>query len=206
MRREETQYLLEADGLLISVRGKLSPHLSPPFLRGDVKICHREFRVRGKAKCLSGRISSAARAPRRKCEYGAHQASTPESSWTIVADQGEWFVRRVVYLRRSAAGEISHDTFASEAGLAEAVALSLLRDLRAISIPPFVRVSGIGLDGTRYGIEAGCFMAGVSLSWWGKAPEEWGVLRSWYKAAIGVLESQLPTSARPLQRLQPWVE
>jgi hypothetical protein len=89
------------------------------------------------------------RRPRATQEVRIWRATSfdPESSWTIVAE-GEWFVRRVVYLRRSVAGEISHDTFASEASLAEAVALSLLDDLRAISIPLFVRVSGIGLDGT----------------------------------------------------------
>ena len=73
----------------------------------------------------------------------------PESSWTIIVDKSEWFVRRVVYIRRSAAGEIWHDTFASEARLAEPVALSLVRDLRAICIAPFVKVSGLGLDGAR---------------------------------------------------------
>ena len=34
-------------------------------------------------------------------------------------------VRRVVYVQRSAAGRIWHDTFASEGRLAEALALSL---------------------------------------------------------------------------------
>jgi hypothetical protein len=130
----------------------------------------------------------------------------PESSWTIIADKSEWFVRRVVYVRRSAAGEIWHDTFASEARLAEPVALSVVRDLRAICIVPFVKLSGLGLDGTAYGIETGSFMAQVRLSWWGKAPEEWGALRSWYAATIGVLESQLPPSTTPLQALHPWVE
>jgi hypothetical protein len=130
----------------------------------------------------------------------------PESSWTIVADQGEWFVRRIVYLRRLAAKEIWHDTFASEAGLPEALALSLLRDLRAISIPPFVKVSGIGLDGARYGIEIRGFMTDVTLSWWGKAPEDWDALRAWYEIAIGALEAQLPPSTTPLQVLHPWVE
>ncbi|WP_284420982.1 MULTISPECIES: hypothetical protein [unclassified Bradyrhizobium] len=90
--------------------------------------------------------------------------------------------------------------------MAEAVVSSLLRDLRAISIPPFVKISGIGLDGTTYGIEAGGYMAGVRLSWWGEGPEEWGALRLWYKVAIDVLESHLPASTTPMQRRHPWVE
>lgn len=154
------------------------------------------------------KVSGLVRRPRATQEVRIWREPSfdPESSWTIVADQGEWFVRRVVYLRQSELGGIRHDTFASEASLAEAVALSLLRDLRAISIPPFIRVGGFGLDGARYGIEADSFMAGVRLQWWGKAPEGWGAIRSWYKAAIGVLESKLPPSTAPLQRLHPWVE
>jgi hypothetical protein len=130
----------------------------------------------------------------------------PESSWTMIVDKSEWFVRRVVYVRRSAAGEIWHDTFASEARLAEPVALSLVRDLRAIRIAPFVKISGLGLDGATYGVETTSFMAQVRLSWWGKAPEEWDALRSWYGATVGVLESHLPASTTPLQAFHPWVE
>ena len=135
----------------------------------------------------------------------------PESSWTIIADKSEWFVRRVVHVRSEVLGqerrpEMRHDTFASEARLAEPLALSLIRDLRAICIMPFVKVSGLGLDGATYGVETSSFKALVRLSWWGKAPEEWGALRSWYGATIGVLESQLLPSTTPLQALHPWVE
>lgn len=130
----------------------------------------------------------------------------PESSWTMIADKSGWYVRRVVYVRRSAAGEIRHDTFASEVRLAEPLALSLVRDLRAIRIAPFVKLSALGLDGATYGIETTAFMAQVRVSWWGKAPEEWNALRSWYGAAIGVLEAQLPPSTTPLQACHPWVE
>jgi hypothetical protein len=130
----------------------------------------------------------------------------PESSWTIIEDKGEWYVRRVVYVQRSVAGEFWHDTFASEGRLAEALALSLIRDLRAIRIEPFVKLGGLGLDGATHGVETTTFMVQVRLSWWGKAPEEWSALRSWYRAAIGVLEGQLPPTKTPLQALHPWVE
>jgi hypothetical protein len=103
----------------------------------------------------------------------------PESSWTMIVDKSEWFVRRVV---------------------------SLVRDLRAIRIAPFVKISGLGLDGATYGVETTSFMAQVRLSWWGKAPEEWDALRSWYGATVGVLESHLPASTTPLQAFHPWVE
>ena len=146
--------------------------------------------------------------PRARLEVRIWRAPSfdPESSWTIIADKSDWFVRRVVYLRRSSAGEIWHDTFASEARLAESVALSLIRDLRTICVAPFVEVSGLGLDGARYGVETSNYMTHVRISWWGKAPEEWGALRSWYGATIGVLESQLPPSSTPLQAVHPWVE
>jgi hypothetical protein len=130
----------------------------------------------------------------------------PESSWTIIADKSEWYVRRVVYVRRSAAGEIWHDTFGSEARLAEPLALSLVGDLRLIQIAPFVKLGGVGLDGARYGVETTAFMTQVNLSWWGKAPEEWSALRSWYGAAISALEAQLSPCATPLQAFHPWVE
>ena len=130
----------------------------------------------------------------------------PESSWTIIEDKGEWYVRRVVYVQQAAADGFRHDTFASEGRLAEGLALSLIRDLRAIRIEPFVPLGGLGLDGVSYGVEATTFMAEVRLSWWGRAPEEWSALRSWYRAALGALEAQLPPSTTPLQARHPWVE
>ena len=130
----------------------------------------------------------------------------PESSWTIIEDEGEWYVRGVVCVRRSTAGTIWHDTFASEGRLAEPVAVSLIRDLRAICIVPFVKRGGAGLDGATYGIETADVITQVRLSWWGKALEEWSALRSWYEFAIGVLEAQLPPSTTPLQAFHPWVE
>jgi hypothetical protein len=130
----------------------------------------------------------------------------PDSSWTILSDKSGWYVRRVVYARRSMAGEVWHDTFASEVHLAEPLALSLIGDLRAIRIAPFVRLGAVGLDGARYGIETTAFMVQVRLSWWGAAPQEWSALRSWYGAAISVLEAQLPPSTMPLQVFHPWVE
>src|SRR5262245_14115834 len=76
----------------------------------------------------------------------------PESSWAMIEDKDEWYVRRVVYVQRAAGREIWHDTFASEGRLAEALALSLIRDLREIRIDAFVERSGLGLDGARYGV------------------------------------------------------
>jgi hypothetical protein len=130
----------------------------------------------------------------------------PESSWTIIADKGGYFVRRVIHVRRSLAGEIWHDTFASEASLDEPVALSLIHDLCAIRIVPFVKRTRFGVDGVTYGVEAADSMLQVRFSWWDKAPEEWGALRSWFGTAIRVLEAQLPASPTPLQACHPWVE
>ena len=102
--------------------------------------------------------------------------------------------------------EIWHDTFASEARLADGAVSSLMEGLRSLRLPPFIKVAGIGIDGTGYGIEVPSFMAGVKLSWWGEAPEEWDALRSWYRGAVSMLEAQLPTSVTPLQAMHPWVE
>jgi hypothetical protein len=74
----------------------------------------------------------------------------PESSWTIIEDKGEWYVRRVVYVQQAAADGFRHDTFASEGRLAEGLALSLIRDLRAIRIEPFLPLGGLGLDSVSY--------------------------------------------------------
>ena len=146
------------------------------------------------------------RSASQEVRIGRSPSFDSECSWTIIADKSGWYVRRVVYVRRSVAGEIWHDTFASEVRLAEPRALSLVRDLRAIRIAPFVKLNALGLDGATYGIETTGFMAQVRVAWWGKAPEEWNALRSWYGATIGVLQAQLPPSMTPLQVCHPRVE
>jgi hypothetical protein len=145
----------------------------------------------------------------------------PECSWAVIAcrtpgysphsakpkPKCEWFVRRMVYAQPSNRSGVTHDTFGAEGELPETTAAALLRDLRAIVVAPFVEVSGMGIDGARYGIEMGGFSDKTScLSWWGAAPEEWAPLRDWYAAAIRTLEAHLPPSSLPLQAIHPWVE
>jgi hypothetical protein len=152
-----------------------------------------------------------ARRPRasQKVRIWRQPSFDPECSWSIIRDSEDWFVRRIVYAPRYEAGQIWRlwrHTFGSEARLPEAVATELLRDLHAISLSPFVELSGAGVDGARYGVDTGALLPHASLSWWGQAPEAWSALRDWYGAAVSALEAGLPPSLVPLQNVHPWVE
>jgi hypothetical protein len=133
-------------------------------------------------------------------------AFDPEAAWTIITDQEVWFVRRVVLVRQQIGGEFFHDTFGSEGRLPESDATALVKELKTISVAPFVDSSVFGLDGARYGIASMGGLYCASISWWCAAPAEWHPLRDWYLRAIKTLERCLPPSSVPLQAHHPWVE
>ena len=133
-------------------------------------------------------------------------AFDPESTWAIISDQEDWFVRRVVHVREQRGGEPFHDTFGSEGTLPENDAVALLMELKAISVAPFVDSSVFGLDGAHYGIAKMGGLYRASISWWCEAPAGWRPLRDWYLRAVETLERYLPPSSVPLQARHPWVE
>jgi hypothetical protein len=115
----------------------------------------------------------------------------PESSWSLLCHNSEWFVRRVVCTRLVNADVAFFDTFGSEAPVPEPIATQLLRGLRDIHLAPFVPNQGVGLDGVRYGLEVDDLNK-FAMSWWEEAPQEWHALKSWYFAAIDMFEQLLP--------------
>lgn len=129
-----------------------------------------------------------------------HPSFDPYISWAVLKAQSSFYVRRVIW-DQSPTTLPEPNTFGSEAALNAQVFVSLMHDLQTLAIPPFSATALVGLDGTRYGIEASDTMSSARLTWWEDHPETWAPLRAWHERAVAELEAPLPAQT-PLARLR----
>lgn len=133
----------------------------------------------------------------------------PEASWTLLHDDNQWYVRRVIAAVNAGplAAKLDPDTFGSEGTLPRSEADRLLTALHQLRIKPFPKPDGgIVLDGCRYEIRRGGRANGMLLEWHGEAPPEWVEIRDWYANAVAVFQAHLPEPTLPIQVIHPWCE
>lgn len=133
-----------------------------------------------------------------------YPAFEPHCSWTVIEDKKQYFLRRVVWDQRT--GGISPDAkkmYGAEAQLDESVLDALQEGLWAITLPAFILVNTVGIDGVSNGIEVGNYMASARFSWWCDPPTEWAPLQAWHNEAIQVFERLLPSSTPYLRKNAP---
>ena len=90
--------------------------------------------------------------------------------------------------------ESAPTTFGADAPLHVAPVQELLDELAAISLPPFLPVATLGLDGASFAVLFGDAWRSACLSWWCDPPEEWQPLVRCYERAIALFERHLPAS------------
>src|SRR5260221_7141095 len=124
----------------------------------------------------------------------------PHSVWVLQLKGKTAHVRRIEWDHvadaqlRDAMLAAPPTTFGADAQLPFVAAKKLLDDLASISLPPFLPVATLGIDGTTFAIGFGNSWRSASLSWWGNPPEPWQPLALSYERAISLFEEFLPVS------------
>jgi hypothetical protein len=121
----------------------------------------------------------------------------PCSSWAVVRAGKNLFLRRVTWDQRHPPTP-DPVTYGSEISLDATAYEAVLASLREVQLPPFITVSTIGLDGTRFGVELGGFGPSARLSWWETPPPEWSQLREWHAQTVAQFDGLLPASTPSL--------
>jgi hypothetical protein len=67
-------------------------------------------------------------------------------------------------------------------------------ELQEITLPAFIPVNTIGIDGVTRGVDVGSYMRSCSFAWWGDAPAQWQDLSAWHAKAVRHLQKFLPQS------------
>ncbi len=116
------------------------------------------------------------------------------SVWAVADEMKGSAVRRIIWERPRDVGPgvIEPTIFGSHAPIASSLLEARLRALAAVVLPPFVPVSGIGLDGVHFGIERGSSLRQACLYWWCDPPHEWIGVQEWFDETTAMLEAALP--------------
>jgi hypothetical protein len=117
----------------------------------------------------------------------------PHSSWSMIEAKSGLFLRRVIWEQRR------DFTYGSETPFERPVYDKLCLDLENIEVTPFEAFEGIGLDGTRYGIERFSSFTSSKISWWESPPPGWTALQRWHQKAIEIFDSVLPMSTAGME-------
>jgi hypothetical protein len=115
----------------------------------------------------------------------------PFASWALMADKQATFVRRVVW-DPTKDNMLEPVTYGAESPIEASVADQVLTELSALTLPLYVQATGIGLDGTRCGVEVGDHMSKARFAWWEEEPLAWEPLRKWHERTLVLLEARLP--------------
>ncbi len=141
-----------------------------------------------------------------------YPAFDPMAAWALMGDEDAHVVRRVVCspVTEAIAGtdsfEVRYDTFGTEAVLPTETVDALVSKLTEIAMPPSVHRHPAGLDGCTYGIMWSRPGEEVRLTWWGRSPQDWALLRLWYARAVTTFEDHLADCGVQIQSRHPWVE
>jgi len=92
--------------------------------------------------------------------------------------------------------------YGADAELPLAAANRLLDDLAALSLPPFLPINTVGIDGVTFGIHFGNSWRSAKLSWWGDPPKAWQPMVTLYDDAITLFEKLLPVSTAQNPQMQ----
>lgn len=108
--------------------------------------------------------------------------------WMYQADLEKFSspVKRLEYLNRLSPS-LSFQTVEIKPGCIQ----KGLDGLHKLVIPPFLANNSLGLDGVRYEVCQGKFIAGTRLNWWGDGPEEWLPLREIFMSLWTTLEDSI---------------
>lgn len=132
----------------------------------------------------------------------------PYSVWTLQHRNKVCQVRRIEWDHVAdkqavdAVPESAPTTYGADAQLPVSAVQELLDEMARISLPPFLPVATLGIDGVSFAIYFGDFWRSACLSWWGEPPGEWQPLARCYERAVALFERHLPLSTAHNPQLQ----
>jgi hypothetical protein len=124
-------------------------------------------------------------------------------SWTIFQDMRteEWFVRRITWNPADPDIAVGVSTYAAEAPLADDYANQIHESLSKLDLRPYPLEKSFGLDGVFFGVDKKESLTGCSIAWWCSPPEGLLALGHWLSKASKAVESVLPESTLPLDKI-----
>jgi hypothetical protein len=138
----------------------------------------------------------------------------PYTTWLVRRHDEYCEVRRVIWdrlvdIRELLPGDRDEPTmFGADAVIPKDEAKPLLDELSQMTVPPFMSVPVMGIDGTTYSISSGDYWTSATLTWWCDPPPPWRDVAAWFHRATEIFDRYLPARTADIppeqrRRIQP---